>query len=133
MITADWDIQVAIDNRLYNDTNVTSRVTGIYDEVPDGTTFPYISYGYPTDTAFDTKQTDGAETIFQIDVWSRNGKKEVSDISGAIQNSLKEPLSVSGFSVPIFDLDFQQILDDPDGETKHGVLQYRILIYKEVI
>ncbi|WP_158738627.1 DUF3168 domain-containing protein [Alteribacillus sp. YIM 98480] len=131
MIVSMWDIQVAIDDRLYND--ISEMVTGVHDDPPDGAEFPYVSYGPPTSVPFDTKLSDGADTTFQIDIWSQNGTAETSDIMNAIQESLQsEPLPMSGgFSMYMNRLEYADIIDDQDGKTKHGVLQYRIIIEKE--
>ncbi|MFD2704083.1 DUF3168 domain-containing protein [Salibacterium lacus] len=131
MIVSFWDVQVALDTRLYND--ISEMVTGVYDNPPGGVEFPYVNYGAPTSTPFDTKLSHGAEITFQIDIWSQNGTKECSVIMGAIEEALEnEPLPMGdGFSMAMKRLEYAEILDDQDGKTKHGVLQYRVIIEKE--
>lgn len=131
MKLAGWELQLAIDNRLYNDTTIINMVQGIYDDVPEITPFPYISYGPETTNWWGTKTTDGEDMTFQLDVWSqKRGSKEVKDIMNAvIQSITASPLSLgNGFFIVIQSDMFTQVLDDPDGKTKHGVIRFRFRI-----
>lgn len=122
-----WPIQVAIYQTLTNDTAIMARVTGVYDEVPQDATFPYIVIGDDTGVQWDTDDTLGAESTLTIHVWSRKaGRKETKEIMQLIYDALhRQELDITGMHSVVCQWEFSETLLDPDGVTRHGVTRYR--------
>lgn len=121
-------LQGALYTRLSNDTAIMNQVTGVYDEVPEGTTFPYISLGEDTVTDWSTKTNSGEEITHTLHIWSdATGKVQTKQIMNNILQALSTPLSVSGFFVSMDQVEFMNVLQDPDG-YKHGIIRMRLKI-----
>jgi hypothetical protein len=136
-------LQQAIFTRL-NDSSVTSLLSTAYSplvpifsigSVPQSvdseldTAFPYITFFASSLGPFDDKDKVGGSAIIQIDVWSRTlSDLAVNQIGDAIDARIRrQPLSISGATHITTELSNSQFLDDPDGKTKHLVLQYNVL------
>lgn len=124
-------IQAAIYDKLNTDLS-----TPVFDYVAQGadsgsdTPFPYIAIGEDTLNEFDTDTELGADGTLTIHTWSRaKGRKECKDIQGTIYDSLnRAAITVTGYNlIDVFWISDQSFYDE-DGETRHGVSLYRILI-----
>jgi len=134
-------LQAALIARLLADTAVKALVSKrIYDEVPDdkkriadtGKAFPYVSLGDMQVLPDKADCIDGTEVFVQIDAWSRaQGYPEVKHIGAAIVAALDDqPLTVTGYTAVVFEIQNIQYLRDPDGLTRHAALSFRALIDK---
>jgi hypothetical protein len=136
-------LQQAIYSRL-NDSSITSLLSTAYSplvpifslgSVPQSadseldTAFPYITFSTPGITPFDDKDRVGGSAVVQIDVWARTlSDLSVNQIGDAIDARIRrQPLSITGATHITSELITSQLLDDPDGKTKHLVTQYRVL------
>lgn len=101
----------------------------IYQRPRKPVTFPYVSVGRGTMTPLDTKDSRGAEVTFQIDTWSRSGGSvEAEDIGARIYELLHEqPLTLATQHFIEGRLQLSMTMDDPDGETTHGVQRFTFL------
>jgi len=99
----------------------------VYDAVPDGAAFPYVTLGEDTAVDWSTKLQAGQEITHTLHVWSRYpGMAEAKQIIDAVVQALTaEPLAVEGFAVVVFRFDWSEVLRDPDGITRHGVVRFR--------
>lgn len=123
-----WPLQKALFQRLSTDTALSARITGVYDEVPEDATVPYVTLGEDTAIPWDTKDMDGQEVTTTLHCWSQYpGKKEAKEILSLMVEALTQsPLQLeSGFSMSFDRLESMQVISDPDGVTKHGVLRMR--------
>lgn len=131
-------LQAAIVSRLKNDSGVQAVVgQRIYDEVPANPTFPYISLGdnqvLPDDAGIPQEATcwiDGTEVFWQLDGWARDPHypttKQISQaVVAAFHN---KPLTITGYSNVICELNTVNYLHDPDGITRHVAISIRFLI-----
>ena len=93
------------------------------------TAFPYITFYAPSITPFDDKDRVGGSAVVQIDVWARTlSDLAVNSIGDAIDARIRrQALTISGATHITTELITAQLLDDPDGKTKHLVTQYRVL------
>lgn len=100
----------------------------VYDDVPQGATFPYVVIGEDDSIPFDTDDSTGFDTELTIHVWSRySGMKEVKDIMSDVYSTLnRRELSVSGAHVVDCIFQHQDVLLDPDGITRHGIIRFRL-------
>lgn len=128
-----WLLQVAIRQRLLNYVPVSSKVSAVYDHVPQDAEFPYIRIGEDTAIDFDTDSSVGTEHTIHIHVWSRyRGKQEVKEIQQAVYDALqRHALPLPDLNLVSIDFEFSETVLDADGLTRHGVQRFRVLIDKE--
>lgn len=106
----------------------------VYDDPPalpsgmprDG--FPYAVIGDDTATAWDTDDTLGKEVTCTVHLWSRAaGMKQVKDLMGEAYDALhRQALALTGWHVIDCLCEFSEAMMDPDGETRHGVMRFRL-------
>lgn len=130
-------LQQAVFNRL-----TTAGISAnVFDDTPDlpagmpNDSFPYITIGEDTFTPWDTDDRRGVYATIYLHVWSRyQGKKEVKEIMQEIDNALNRQastLSAVGYSFLDCLLEYSNISDNTDGETRHGIIRYRVTIQKD--
>jgi hypothetical protein len=130
MKTALETLQVSLYSILASHTPLTSKITGVFDAVPEETPTPYVTIGNPTVNDWSTKTFDGEDITFTLHVWSDyNGKKEVYEIFNLILEALSNPLPISGgFFMEFQRREFMEVLDDNMTGQKHGVIRVRFKI-----
>ena len=131
MSVGQFALQSTIYSALNNDNTLTSTLgAGVFDEVTEGTTYPFVAIGEDTVTDFGTKTEDGGQFTINIHVWSQyTGSKETKNIMDRIHDLLHDSsLSVTGFNLVNLRFEFSDILRDPDGVTRHGVMRFRAII-----
>lgn len=130
MSIAGFPLQTAIYNAL-NVSAITSTLScGVYDEVIEGNSYPFITLGEENSLDYSTKDLDGTDVTINLHIWSRyKGSKETKEIMDKIHDLLHNSnLSVSGFNLINLRFEFSDILRDPDGVTRHGVMRFRAII-----
>ena len=131
MSLGQFALQSAIYTRLNTDNNLTSTLGAtIVDETLLGDTYPFVSIGEETTVDYSTKDVDGGETTINIHIWSQyKGSKETKNIMDRIHTLLHDvSLSVTGFNLINLRFEFSDIMIDPDGVTRHGVMRFRAII-----
>ena len=131
MSIGQFALQTTIYSTLANDNTLTSTLgVGVYDEVLEGASYPFVSLGEETSVDYSTKDTDGGETTINIHIWSQyKGAKETKQIMDRIHDLLHDSnLSVTGFNLINLRYEFSDIMRDPDGVTRHGVMRFRAII-----
>ncbi len=125
--------QFALQSSIYTALNVSAITTtlacGVYDEVVEGNSYPFITLGEETAIDYSTNNLVGAETTINIHVWSRyKGSKETKQILDKIHDLLHDvSLTVSGVNLINLRFEFSDIMRDPDGITRHGVMRFRAI------
>jgi len=131
MSIGQFPLQEIIYTTLSNDNTLTNtRGAGVYDEVIEGSAFPYVSIGHETAVDYSTKDVAGAEYTVTLHIWSQyTGSKEVKQIIDRIHDLLHDSnLTVTGFNLINVRFEFSDIMMDPDGITRHGVMRFRAII-----
>jgi hypothetical protein len=131
MSIGQFALQSTIYSTLSADNTLTSTLgAGVYDEVLEGASYPFVSLGEETAIDYGTKDLVGGETTLNIHIWSQyKGAKETKEIMDRIHDLLHDSnLSVSGFNLINLRFEFSDILRDPDGVTRHGVMRFRAII-----
>ena len=131
MALGQFAIQSAIYSRLNGDSNLTNTLSaGIYDEVQEGNSYPFVSMGRDGSIDYSTKDVDGSEYTINLDIWSQyKGSKETKQFMDRIHDLLHDySLSVTGFNLVNLRFEFCDVLVDPDGITRHGVMRFRAII-----
>lgn len=128
------EIQGAIYSKLTGNPTLNGMIVGVYDDVPqaakseDDSAFPFIVIGDDDYSNWDTDTEVGWEVSFRVHIWSRyRGKKELLEISTAVHNALnRASIATNSYHV----LDVNHVATDsfvePDGKTRHGVIQFRL-------
>ena len=124
-------LQKTVFDALDTDSTLQSKVTDVYDFVPENTAFPYVKLG--EDTAIDngTKTLQGNEHTLVVHTFSRyRGSKEIKDIMARIYTVLHESsLTVSGASLVNLRFEFSDVLKENDGLTTHGLQRFRAIVF----
>ena len=106
-----------------------AAVTGVYDHVDQGSAFPYVVIGEDSAAEFDTDTEIGAESSITIHTWSRyKGRQETKEIQQMIYDILhRAELTITDAKFYGLDWQFSDSFLEPDGETRHGVMRFRLL------
>lgn len=131
MSIGQFALQTTIYSTLSSDNTLTSTLgSGVYDEVVESATYPFVALGEETAIDYSTKNTNGGETTINVHIWSQyKGSKETKQIMDRIHDLLHDSnLSVTGFNLINLRFEFSDILRDPDGVTRHGVMRFRAII-----
>ena len=129
MTIGQFQLQSAVYSAL-NVSAITSTLScGVYDEVIEGNSYPFITLGEETAIDYSTNNLVGAETTINIHVWSRyKGSKETKEILDKIHDLLHDVnLSVTGVNLINLRFEYSDIMRDPDGITRHGVMRFRAI------
>lgn len=130
MSSAALELQGAIVGRLSADTGIAAVVSGVYDHVPQGTAFPYIELGEDTFDQWDHDDANGFEGRVDIHTWSQyQGQKQVKELQGMVYSALHDlPLTLTNYRCISIMQESEQVMNDPDGITRHGVQTFRVLL-----
>ncbi len=131
MSIGQFALQTAIYSTLSNDNTLTTTLgSGVYDEVVEGATYPFVALGEETAIDYSTKDTDGGENTINIHIWSQyKGSKECKQIMDKVHDLLHDiDLTVSGFNLINLRFEYSDIVRDPDGSTRHGIMRFRAII-----
>ena len=117
--------QFALQSSIYSALNVSAITStlscGVFDEVIEGNSYPFISLGEETVEDF--------STTINIHIWSRyKGSKETKLIMDKVHDLLHDiNLNVTGVNLINLRFEFSDIMRDPDGITRHGVMRFRAI------
>jgi undecaprenyl pyrophosphate synthase len=133
MALHSWPLQQAIYSTL-NSASITgegSVSVAVYDDVPEGSSYPYITIGEETSNNISVKGRDAHEHTLTMHVWSQyRGRKEIKTIMQQIYSNLHDnDISVSGASLVNLKQEFETTLTESDGITRHGVIRFRAVVF----
>jgi hypothetical protein len=125
----------AIYTALTANAELMAVIEGVYDHVPqavdgaDPVAFPYVHIGQMAIQESDDDTAVGFDAIFTLHVWSREqGREQTHFIQGLIYAILhRESIAMPGYLVDTVDQEFSDSMTDTDGETRHGVQNFRII------
>lgn len=123
-------VQRAIYRTLTEDTELQSLVSGVFDDVPEGTEFPYVVIGECTLIPDNYLTGFGREVRVTLHVWSRyRGFAEALAIADRVCQLLDhQPLEVDGWEHIATRLDFMETLHDPDPSLRHVPIQFSVIV-----
>lgn len=129
MSSAAWELQKAVYGALVANADLAAVLGGarIYDEVPRGATFPYITVGATTTRDWSTGTEEGAEHTLTLTAWSKSpGAREVHLALDAVRAALSEAaLSISGQRLVNMRHETSDVVRERDGETWQGIARFR--------
>lgn len=122
-------VQTALYERLTGDADLMALLTGVFDDVPEGTPEPYLVVGESIETPDNRHGNFGRQTVTTLHVWSRQrGFAEASAIADSVVRVLDhQPLSISGRRHIVTRFEFSQALRDPDPGLRHVPLRFRVV------
>ena len=133
MTVHSWELQKTVFSAL-NSGNITdyesAAITGVFDDVPQGTAYPYIVVGEETAIDVSSKDKDIFEHTLTVHVWSQyRGRRDIKVIMKQVHDILHDSsLTVSGGSMVNMRQEFQTTLLEGDGITRHGVIRFRAVV-----
>ncbi len=136
-MSANNALQAGLISALRGDADL-SALLPTYATVP--AVFYYVPQNFDDSQAYvtiyeismlpdDTVNTDGFAAELTIHTWvEEETTAQTGDIMQAIYNLLhkNDTLPIVDYSVTGIDCEFQTILRDPDGKTRHGVQRFNI-------
>lgn len=135
MTTGLWELQTAAYVKLAGDATLMGFISGVFDEVPEKTAMPYVTFGEVEEVPDDGHDRQGLETTLTLHIWSRyRGYEEAARILRELDRLLdRAPLTVDGFEHVSIAHTSHQFMRDPDLEVRHAVVTYRVWMTEPVI
>jgi hypothetical protein len=124
-------VQTALYSRLTGDATLMAKITGVYDQPPQGEAFPYVVIGEDDAADFDDDRATGFDVEMMIHAWGRahRGRQEVKAIQADIYRLLhRQPLAVTGADTVDTIVAFTETFRDADGLTYHGAQRVRLIV-----
>lgn len=114
---------------------IGENAIGIYDnptqvsDPGDNSKFPYITISDDDLQPWDSDTEIGTEATVRVHVWSRaQNSLEAKKLQDAIYNVLhRGNLTITGYDFIACDMVLQTIERDPDGITRHGIQDFRVI------
>jgi hypothetical protein len=129
------ELQLTVFNVLSGDAVLRTHVgKGIFDFVPDTSKFPYIVLDSFQSVDDPTKDADGEAATFQLHIWSEERSNLViSKIVAAVKTVLHNKVFRMSQSVANnMRLSSSNILRDPDGIHRQGVLRFTTNLHEDL-
>ena len=127
-------METAVQTAVFGALNQGILAGIVFDQRPQEiTTFQSVNIGEDVSTEWDTDDSVGGSFVVRIDTWSRTGgMKETKELQAAIYDALhRATLTQAGWIFVGCNFIQSRSMVEPDGKTRHGVSEFRILIERE--
>jgi hypothetical protein len=128
-----FDLQTIIYSTLSGDSTLDGLIgdNKVFDNVPQGTAYPYVVIGLENARDVGTKTLDGKVYNVDIEVWSQyRGQKEIKEVMERVYNLFNNvTISVSGASSVMSFVIATTTLVEADGITRHGIVNIDFTVY----
>lgn len=126
-----WETE--LQRTIYRQLVAEAPSLNIYDDVPQKTSYPYVSIGEVVHTEFNTDTELGMSASVIIHTWSRErGRKETKQMQNLVYNALnRRNLIITGYHFISCEFVDSQTFVENDGKTRHGVQEFVILYDEE--
>ncbi|MEU6295007.1 DUF3168 domain-containing protein [Streptomyces erythrochromogenes] len=128
-------VQQAVYARLTADAELMALITGVYDYVPEGVVFDYVTIGEATEIPDNRHGGFGRQTTLALHVWTRyrghsRGQRIAARITALLDH---QPLTITGLRHVSTRFEFSQTLTDPEppGDIRHIVMRLRVTTEQE--
>ena len=101
----------------------------VYDRATKSVSHPYVTLGpsYWTDDSVEC--IEAREITLQIDVWhSQESKGVAEDLTDDIATALRGWADTDALTMHPLRVSLVRVMDDPDGQSVHGVVQVEAMI-----
>lgn len=123
-------VQQAIYSVLTGDATLMGLVTGVFDFVPEGTAYAYVTLGEVITTPENRHRGFGRSVVETLHIWTRErGFAGALAIEDRITQLLDhQPLTLTGHHTVSVRYEFSQTLIDPEppGDIRHIPLRFRV-------
>ena len=128
--SASLALQSAIAGALAANPSLTALTGGssrVFDDVPPGTPYPYLTIGQSIERDWSTGTEDGREHTLTLNVWSRApGRLEVHTIAALVRAALHQAaLTLQGHRLVNLRHEFTEARREGDGETYRALVRFR--------
>lgn len=124
-------VQDAVLAALKADSELMALIRGVFDWVKEGQPYPYIVIGEALETADNSHDSHGSNTVITLHVWSQyRGYAQALTIASRLRALLEHrPLTVAGHRhVATYYVSQQTITDpEPPGDIRHVPISFRVL------
>ena len=120
-------MQKAIYETLTEDSGLMAKVSGVYDYVPEGVAYPYITIGDIAASDWSTKTSSGTQMTIDLHVHSqKNGRKETIGLIEDLYTLLHQGgLTVAGHNLIAIRYESDQVQLDRNGINYRGTVRFR--------
>lgn len=124
--------QKAVYGTLAGDSALMAQVSGIYDFVPAGAAFPYITLGDIKAEDASTATSQASRLKLMLHIYSRErGRKEIDALMERVHFLLHDAMpKVDGYAVANLRYVGSEIGMERDGLTFHGKIRFDALLEK---
>lgn len=125
-----FSLQQALCQHLLADATLMGLATGVFDHVPQGTSYPFITIGEALIRDWSNAEKQGTEQAVTLRIWSReSGRKQAAAIMERIVTLLNgTSLTVTGQTLMSLRFVSSNITLQDDGFTYRGSLTFRALL-----
>ena len=115
----------------YNKLTAALAPTPVLDDHPTNELFPYVTIGVVNSVPDECLIEQGAEISMQVDIWSiQPGMQEIQQIMDAVVDTLQhQRLTELGEQWVDTAWELGEVLREPDGRTRHGVLRFTVTTF----
>jgi len=105
----------ALQNAVYSRLTIGAHKISysVYDEVPPGVTFPYVTLGNPASVPFEARNVMGEIVRFPFNIWTRDtgGKWQANQIIDAVKQSLTaDVITITGYKIIKMDFGSSRVI-----------------------
>lgn len=129
MSSPAWELQKAAYEALVANSALVAQLGGarVYDSVPRGAAFPYVTFGPSATRDWSTGTEKGAEHTLTLRAWSKGGgAREVHLVLDAVRAALHEAtLTLDGHRLVSLRHEASDAAREADGETWQGAVRFR--------
>ena len=128
-VTPLGPIQEAVYGVLSGDATLAALVAGVFDEVPEGTRYPYVTIGEALEQPANSHDRFGRETVLTLHVWTvSRGFTDGMAIAARLVALLDhQPLTITGHHHVATRYEFSQTLRDPEPHVRHIPIRFRVV------
>lgn len=125
-----YEIQKAIYEKLIGNSALMAIISGVFDHVPQVTTYPFVSIGAASSADFSNISKNITDYLLNIDIWSREkGRRQAVQIMDMIYALLHNgSIVVAGQIVVSLRVLSTAIELENDGVTYHGKIRLKIIL-----
>lgn len=128
-------LQRAVYETLSEDETLSAHLTGVYDEAPVDTPYPYLAMGQTSLTGSDLKDGSGGTVEFDLDVYSSEASQmQVKELAVLVDTALENAnIALQDFSLVSLRLTrtaFTRLWDEA-GSLHRARMSYSALVYKD--
>ena len=104
-------------------------LNGVYDRATESSVYPYATLGASYWTDGSVECIEAREITLQIDLWhSQSNKGVAEDMVDEITTALRGWADTDALTMHPLRVSLVRVMDDPDGQSVHGVIQVEGLV-----